>query len=72
MKKIRFAVIGILSLIAFNSCKPQIIVQTWVDPCTNTVQTATFPLNGPGVLVMYRGASRVFTAQQAQAGELQA
>jgi len=68
MKKLQVAVALALSFVAFSSCKPQVVVQTWMDPCTNTVQTATFPLNGAGVLVMYRGASKVFTAQQAQAG----
>lgn len=48
----------------------QSIVQTWIDPCTNTVQTATFPLNGIGVTVVYRNQAKTFTAQQAAAGEL--
>ncbi len=57
----------LLMLVASSCGKAQVVVQTWVDPCTNTVQTATFPINGPGVMIMYRGQSKIFTAQQAQA-----
>lgn len=69
MKHIKTAVI--LLLFSASSCgKAQSITQTWIDPCTNTAQTATFPINGPGVLIIYRGQSKVFTAAQAQAGEV--
>ena len=60
----------LLMLVASSCGKAQVVVQTWVDPCTNTTQTATFPIGGPGVMIMYRGQSKVFTAQQAQAGEV--
>lgn len=66
----RFVFLGLM--FAAGCADAQVVVQTWVDPCTGAVQTATFPVSGPGVLVMYRGVSKVFTAQQAAAGELQA
>jgi len=50
MRHIKKAVI-LLLFIASSCGKAQVVVQTWVDPCTNTVQTATFPINGPGVLI---------------------
>jgi hypothetical protein len=62
----------LLLMACYSDVTAQSIVQTWTDPCTGAVQTATFPLTGTGVLIMYRGASRTFTAQQAAAGELQA
>jgi hypothetical protein len=63
----------VFSLMAcYSDVKAQSIVQTWIDPCTGVTQTAIFPLNNTGVLIMYRGVSRTFTAQQAAAGELQA
>lgn len=69
MKYIKTAVI--LLIFSASSCgKAQSVTQTWIDPCTNTVQTATFPINGAGVLIMYRGQSKTFTAQQASSGEL--
>jgi len=37
-------------LFASSCSDAQVVVQTWVDPCTNTAQTATFPINGPGVM----------------------
>lgn len=68
---IRKLVVFLLLVLTISSCSDaQSVVQTWVDPCTNTVQTATFPVSGPGVLIMYRGQSRAFTAQQAISGEL--
>ena len=73
MKMRHLALALIVLLFTATSCgKAQVVVQTWVDPCTNTVQTVVFPLNNIGVTVMYRGASKVFTSQQARAGELQA
>jgi hypothetical protein len=73
MKLLRlYLLFVLLNLIAACSAKAQIIVQTWVDPCTNQVQSATFPINGPGVVIMYRGQVKVFTATQAAAGDLMA
>jgi hypothetical protein len=70
MKRYKLSVALLIAFIFGSSCKAQVAVQTWIDPCTNTVQTATFPLSNIGVTVMYRGVSRVFTAAQAQNGEL--
>ena len=50
----------------------QVVVQTWIDPCTAAVQTATFPLGNVGVTVVFRNQSKIFTAQQAASGELMA
>ena len=60
----------ILGLLFASNLQAQVIVQTWMDPCTSTVQTVTFPLNGIGVTVVYRNQAKTFTAQQAAAGEL--
>ena len=62
MKRIRLLLVLLTNVILTNCSDAQVVVQTWVDPCTNTVQTATFPINGPGVLIMYRGQSKLFTA----------
>jgi hypothetical protein len=71
--KIIKVVAFLLGMMAYSSdMQAQSVVQTWVDPCTGALQTATFPLTNVGVLIMYRGASKTFTAQQAASGELQA
>ena len=50
----------------------QVVVQTWIDPCTGTAQTATFPIGNIGVTIVFRNQSKIFTAQQAASGELMA
>jgi len=73
MKFIRlYLLLGLLTVFVTGSANAQVIVQTWIDPCNNQVQTATFPVNGSGVMIMYRGQVKVFTAAQAAAGDLQA
>ena len=61
----------ILGMLLFPSySQAQSVVQTWIDPCNNAVQVATFPLAGVGVTIVYRNQVKTFTAQQASAGEL--
>lgn len=64
--------IAILSILCSTRVSAQVVVQTWVDPCNNQVQTATFPINGPGVTIIYRNQAKTFTAMQATTGELHA
>ena len=54
--------ISVLFLIAFKA-NGQNIVQTYIDPCDNKVYTVVVPLssNQPGVLVLIRNKSRLFT-----------
>jgi hypothetical protein len=68
--KLLFLLIGLLFIVP--RAEAQTIAQTWIDPCTGAVQTATFNLNGPGVTIVYRNQIRTFTAQQAINGELMA
>jgi hypothetical protein len=58
--------IGILILVSFifaNKANSQNIVQTYIDPCDNKVYTVLVPIssNQPGVLVLIRNKSRLFT-----------
>ena len=62
MRYLKLTIAFAMLFVASSCGKAQVVVQTWVDPCTNTVQTATFPINGPGVMIMYRGQSKLFTA----------
>ena len=63
MKKwiVTFA-ISVSSLLAINA-KGQNIVNTYIDPCDSKVYTFIAPIasNSPGVLVIVRGKSRLFT-----------
>ncbi len=67
MKK--FLLVALLCLLPAK-VDAQVVVQTWMDPCTGVAQTATFPLGNVGVTVVFRNQAKVFTAQQAAAGEL--
>ena len=67
MKKLFLLITGLFLPTCLHA---QVVVQTWIDPCTSAVQTAAFPLNGAVVAVMYRDKIKTFTAQQAAAGEL--
>jgi hypothetical protein len=68
--KLLFLLVGLLIIVP--KVEAQTITQTWIDPCTNAVQSATFNLNGPGITIVYRNEIRTFTAQQALNGELMA
>jgi Iap family predicted aminopeptidase len=52
----------VLFLIAFKA-NGQNIIQTYIDPCDNKVYTVIVPIssNQPGVLVLIRNKSRIFT-----------
>ena len=63
MKKwILSLLISVSFLIAFKA-NGQNIVQTYIDPCDNKVYTVVVPIssNQPGVLVLIRNKSRIFT-----------
>jgi hypothetical protein len=59
---ILLTLISVLLLIA-NKANSQNIVQTYIDPCDNKVYTVLVPIssNQPGVLVLIRNKSRLFT-----------
>lgn len=59
---ILLTLISVLLLIA-NKANSQNIVQTYIDPCDNKVYTVLVPIssNQPGVLVLVRNKSRLFT-----------
>jgi hypothetical protein len=61
-KWILSTLISVLFLIAFKA-NGQNIVQTYIDPCDNKVYTVLVPIssNQPGVLVLIRNKSRIFT-----------
>ena len=54
--------ISVLFLIAFKA-NSQNIVQTYIDPCDSKIYTVVVPIssNQPGVLVLIRNKSRIFT-----------
>jgi hypothetical protein len=52
------------------SVKAQVLVHTYVDPCSGKVLTVTVPINNGTVTVVYRGISRVVTAQDINSGAL--
>jgi hypothetical protein len=53
----------IVSFLIANKASGQSIVQTYIDPCDNKVYTVMVPIssNQPGVLVLIRNKSRLFT-----------
>lgn len=59
---ILLTLISVLFLIA-NKANGQNIVQTYIDPCDNKAYTVLVPIssNQPGVLVLIRNKSRLFT-----------
>ena len=59
---ILITLISVLFSIAFKA-NGQNIVQTYIDPCDNKVYTVVVPIssNQPGVLVLIRNKSRLFT-----------
>ena len=74
MKKwiVTFA-ISVSSLLALNA-KGQNIVNTYIDPCDSKVYTFVAPIasNSPGVLVIVRGKSRLFTYADFASGTVDA
>ena len=59
----------ILVLIFFASnAKGQTITNVYVDPCDNKVYTVSFPLTNIGVLIVIRGESKIFTANDFRSG----
>ena len=46
-----------------NKANGQSIIQTYIDPCDNKVYTVIVPIasNQPGVVVLIRNKSRIFT-----------
>jgi hypothetical protein len=57
-------------LVITLSVKAQVLVHTYVDPCSGKVLTVTVPINNGTVTVVYRGISRVVTAQDINSGAL--
>jgi hypothetical protein len=52
------------------SVKAQVLVHTYVDPCTGNVLNVVVPLNNGSVTVVFRGKSRIVTAQDIRSGAL--
>ena len=63
MKQWILAVLISVSFIFANKANGQNIVQTYIDPCDSKVYTVVVPIssNQPGVLVLIRNKSRLFT-----------
>ena len=63
MKKWILSLLISVSFIFANKASGQNIVQTYIDPCDNKVYTVVVPIssNQPGVLVLIRNKSRLFT-----------
>jgi hypothetical protein len=53
----------ILVLFLANKANGQVITQTYIDPCDKKVYTVAVPIasNQPGVVVLIRDKSRIFT-----------
>ena len=52
--------------------KGQVLTQVYVDPCSGKVLTVTVPLNNGTVTIVYRGMSKVVTADDITSGTLTA
>ena len=52
-----------LVFIFATEAEAQAITQTWIDPCTGDVQTATFVVGMGAITIMYRGQAQAFTKQ---------
>jgi hypothetical protein len=57
---------SLLILVAFllaSEANGQSIIQTYIDPCDNKTYTVVVPIssNQPGVVVLIRNKSRIFT-----------
>lgn len=63
MKQWILTVLISVSFLIANKANGQNIVQTYIDPCDNKVYTIVVPIssNQPGVLVLIRNKSRLFT-----------
>ena len=63
MKKWILSLLISVSFIFANKANGQNIVQTYIDPCDSKVYTVVVPIssNQPGVLVLIRNKSRIFT-----------
>lgn len=63
MKQWILTVLISVSFLIANKANGQNIVQTYIDPCDNKVYTVVVPIssNQPGVLVLIRNKSRLFT-----------
>ena len=63
MKKWILSLLISVSFIFANKANGQNIVQTYIDPCDSKVYTVVVPIssNQPGVLVLIRNKSRLFT-----------
>ncbi len=59
-------------LLCFNLASAQVLTQVYVDPCSGQVLTVTVPLNNGTVTIVYRGQSRVVTADDITTGALTA
>ena len=53
----------LLVFIYTTEAEAQAITQTWIDPCTGDVQSATFVVGMGAITIMYRGQGRAFTKQ---------
>ena len=59
-------------LLCFNLASAQVLTQVYIDPCTGQVLTVTVPINNGTVTIVYRGQSRVVTADDITTGALTA
>ena len=63
MKKWLLTLTILVSFLLANKANGQSIVQTYIDPCDSKVYTVVIPIssNQPGVVVIIRNKSKVFT-----------
>lgn len=62
----------LILLLCFNLASAQVLTQVYVDPCSGQVLTVTIPLSNGTVTIVYRGQSRIVTANDITSGALTA
>ena len=60
----------VILLLMWNLCDAQVLTQVYVDPCNGQVLTVTVPINNGTVTIVYRGQSKVVTANDITSGAL--
>jgi hypothetical protein len=62
----------LILLLTFLGAKGQVLTQAFIDPCSGKVTVVTVPIANGKTTVVYRGQSRVITANDITTGALQA
>lgn len=62
----------LILILCFNLANAQVLTQVYVDPCTGQVLTVTVPLSNGTVTIVYRGQSKIVTANDITSGALTA